>query len=66
MTGVPSPLSNLRRPASPDDVPELLRDWLGRLVVVLLLPCLPPLLLLLLLPWLPLLLLLPEGAISRR
>ena len=35
MTGVPSPLSNLRRPASHDDVPELLRTSLGPLVAAL-------------------------------
>jgi len=35
VTGVPSPLCNLRRPASPDDAPELLRAWLGPLVAAL-------------------------------
>ena len=34
-TKVPSPRCNLRRPASPDDVPELLRAWRGPLVAVL-------------------------------
>src|SRR6185312_8443011 len=42
MTGVPSPLCNLRQPASPDDAPELLRAWLGPLVAELLATaCLP-------------------------
>jgi hypothetical protein len=31
-TRVPSPRCNLRRPASPDDAPELLWAWLGPLV----------------------------------
>src|SRR6185369_10366883 len=35
VTVVPSPRCNLRRPASPDDAPELLRAWLGPLVAAL-------------------------------
>src|SRR6185369_8225550 len=35
MSGVPSPRCNLRRPASPDDAPELLRAWLGPLMAAL-------------------------------
>ena len=38
----PVALSSLRRPASPDDAPELLRTWLGPLVAALLaMACLP-------------------------
>ena len=36
VTGVPSPLSSLHRPASPDGAPELLCTWLEPAVVALL------------------------------
>ena len=36
VTRVPSPLSSLRRPTSPDDAPELLHTWLGPAVAALL------------------------------
>ena len=36
MTGVPSPLSILRRPASPDDAPEPPSTWLEPAVAALL------------------------------
>ena len=36
VTGVPSPLSSLRRPASPDGAPEWLCTWLELAVAALL------------------------------